>query len=260
MFNWKRIAIGLEVVVSVVVIYAWFFGAQTIDSLAVRSEYRRLPELAETPIALSDLSISSTPHAAISCGGYEVELPWDDVDEQKSKRGSAICVTAFRSGNAFVFSSFPARDFVDEVARESRLDPSAVQRAIVGETSRSDYGFVRVMLQTTPADVKPFISKQRAARGMWLLLFKGMAMPSAKSGIFSIRTQDFQGFQYENPQSQPFRITDELFGDDSGIDLMFIRKVGGTAPAITQPEINRILQSIRKAPAGPVASNANLQR
>jgi hypothetical protein len=48
-----------------------------------------------------------------------------------------------------------------------------------------------------------------------------------------------------------------LYSNDGGIDLIFFQKVGGSAPGISQAEINRIIQSIRKVPLRAVAPNAN---
>ncbi|MGD0841443.1 MAG: hypothetical protein ABSA32_09825 [Candidatus Acidiferrales bacterium] len=247
---------GLGALVVLGVAYAWFFGAQTICTLSVRYMGRRSPVLFETPAQLRDSSVSSTPHAHASCGGYDFELPWNDVNEKRSRSGPTTCVTAFQSGNAFVFMSSAPRSFADFLANELKVDPSALQRAVVGETSQSDSGLVRTILETTPSDVKPFMSKRRAARDGWLLFIKGIATPSAKSGIFEIHTPDLQGFQLEAAESRPFAITEELFGNDGEVDLTFGQKVGGSAPAITQAEINRIIQSIRKIPTSAAVSTA----
>jgi hypothetical protein len=71
-------------------------------------------------------------------------------------------------------------------------------------------------------------------------------MPKASSGIFSIQTRDFKGFQFENPQTRPSRITVELFSNDGGVDVIFMQKAGN--PQISQAEINRVVQSIHRAP------------
>jgi len=84
-------------------------------------------------------------------------------------------------------------------------------------------------------------------------------MPKAGSGIFSIQTPDFEGFQFENPQSRPPRITDELYSNDEGIDVVFFQKVDGSAPTISQAQINRVIQSIRKVPLHAAASKRNAQ-
>ncbi len=46
----------------------------------------------KTPAPLTDLSISNVRTQEVSYFGYEFELPWDDVDEQKSKTTGSIHV------------------------------------------------------------------------------------------------------------------------------------------------------------------------
>lgn len=79
-----------------------------------------------------------------------------------------------------------------------------------------------------------------------LLLIKAITMPNAASGIFSIRTRDFEGFQFDNPQMRPSTIAVELFSNDRSVHLIFMQKPG--ASAISQAEINRVIQSIHKTP------------
>jgi hypothetical protein len=133
-------------------------------------------------------------------------------------------------------------------------------RQLYGDAAfASDYGFQKMMLQMTPSEITPFVSRRQAASGATLLLIKGISMPRADSGIFSIQTPDFQGFQFESPQNRPLRITDELYSNDGGVDLMFLQQAGGGAPRISQAEINRVIQSIHKVPTQTVASNADEQ-
>jgi hypothetical protein len=68
----KRVLIVFGIAVIVVGIYSWFFGVQTTFALMVRYEYRKLPDVAKTPVALPDLSVSDVPHRKASYFGYEV--------------------------------------------------------------------------------------------------------------------------------------------------------------------------------------------
>ena len=67
-----------------------------------RYQYRRILAVQKTRVALPDLSVSSVPHKTVAYFGYEFELPWDDVDEQKSRTAETVHVhvTPFHSGNA----------------------------------------------------------------------------------------------------------------------------------------------------------------
>jgi hypothetical protein len=255
----KRILIALGIAVIVGGMYLWFFGVQTMCALTARYYYRKMPAVARTPVALSDSSISNVPHRRVVYFGYEFEIPWDDIDEQKDKTVGTIHVSYFHSGNAFWFSTFPPKEFVNGLMKTAKLDPQGFRQIYGDEAFQSDYSFQRKMLQITPREITPFVSRRQAVAGQMLLLIKAIAMPNADSGIFSIVTPDFQGFQFENPQSRPFKITAELYSNDGGIDLIFFQKAGGSAPNISQAEINRIIQSIHKVPARAVASNANGQ-
>ncbi|HEV3253084.1 MAG TPA: hypothetical protein VG033_01670 [Candidatus Acidoferrales bacterium] len=244
----KRIFVPLGIAVVVAGVYLWFFGVQTMCAFTVRYSYRKTPDVSKIPVALTDLSISGVPHRKVSYFGYEFELPWDDTDEQKDKTIGQIHVSAFHSGNAFWFSTFPPKAFVNEIMKTANLDARGFRQVYGDEAFESDYGFMSRMLRVTPEGITPFVSRKQAVAGQMLLLIKAISMPKADSGIFSIGTQEFRGFQYENPQSRPFRITVELYSNDGGVDLMFLQKAGGSAPNISQAEINRVIQSIHKIP------------
>jgi len=253
--KWKRTLLGLGIAVILVGVYGWLFGFQTVDALVVRYEYRKLPDTAKTPVALADLSISIVPHKKVRYFSYEFELPWDDVDEAKDQTTGQIHVGAFRSGNAFWFSTFPPKSFVNEVMESSKLGPQSFRRLYGDAAFESDYGFNKIMLQMTPSKITPFVSRRQAVTGQMLLLIKGISIPRADSGIFSIQTPEFQGFQFESPQSRPLKIADYLYSNDGGVNVMFFQKAGGSAPSISQAEINRVIQSIHKAPTQTVTSN-----
>jgi hypothetical protein len=255
----KHTLVTLGVAVIACGIYLWFFGAQSGDTLLACYEYHKFPDVAKIPVPLPDLSISNVPHRQVSYFGYQFELPWDDVDEQKSKTAGTIHVTAFQSGNAFWFSTFPPKDFVNEIMKGSNLDPQRFRQVYGDNAFESDYGFHRLMLGTTPSEITPFVSRRQVVVASMLLLFKATSMPKADSGIFTIQAPGFQGFQFENPQAHPFKITDELYSNDGGIDVMFIQKVDGSIPTISQAEINRVIQSIRPVPvgAGPLSAKGS---
>jgi hypothetical protein len=253
----KRILIGLGISVVVIGIYLWFFGFQTAVALMVRYQYRNLPDVAKTPVALSDLSISSVAHKKVSYGGYEFELPWDDIDEQKYKTGTHVHISYFHSGNIFWFSSSSPKELVTGLMGSTKLDPQAVRQIYGDEALQSDYNFKSKVFLITPSEITPFTSRKKAAVGCSLLVLKAITMPKADTGIFSIRTFDFQGFQFGSPQSRPFAITEELYSKDGGINLLIFQNVVGSTPSISQPEINRIIQSIHKVPAPVVPPHAN---
>lgn len=128
------------------------------------------------------------------------------------------------------------------------------RQAYGDEAFESDLGFVRTMLRVTPRSMSPLMSKKEAAASSAFLLIKAITISEGESGVFSIRTADFQGFQFGNPQNRPSRIRDDLYADDGGIEFIFVQ-APETAPSVSRQEINRILKSVRKVSSAAIASN-----
>lgn len=143
--------------------------------------------------------------------------------------------------------------------KTAKLDPQRFRQLFGNEAFESDYNFQRIVLQMTPSKITPFVSRGQAVVRQTLFLIKAMSMPKADSGIFSIETADFKGFQFENPLTRPSKIVDELYSNDGGVDAIFFQRIDGGAPTISQAQINRVIQSIHKVPAENVASNTNAQ-
>jgi hypothetical protein len=244
MSRWKTIFVWAGTIVAVGGAYVWFFGFQTASAILVRYKYRTLPDVAKVPVPLQDQSISSVQHRTASYFGYEFELPWDDVDEAKSKTTGPIHVEGFHSGNALWFSTFPPKSFVKGFEKNANLDEQELAKLYGEDAVASDYGFHKKMLERTPTEITPFMPEDQAISRQTLLMVKAISMPKASSGIFSIEAQDFNGFQFEDPRTQPSRITVELYSNDGGVDLIFMQKAG--APQVSQAEINRVVRSIHK--------------
>jgi hypothetical protein len=115
MSKWKRILIWAGIGVLVGGVYLGLFGVQTTSTLIVRYQFRKLPDVAKTPVPLSDLSISSLPHRTTSFFGYEFELPSDDVDEGKDKTFGTV--QEMHSG----FQPFRRRISSTELLRQGTL-------------------------------------------------------------------------------------------------------------------------------------------
>ncbi|MBZ5693973.1 MAG: hypothetical protein LAN36_01300 [Acidobacteriia bacterium] len=253
--KWARILATIGVAVVLVGVYLSAFGVQTGCALMARYKFRSIPEAAKTPVALPDASVSVAPHKKVSYFGYEFELPWDDVDEQNVKAFGTVHVTYFHSGNIVWFSTFPPKNFVNEISKSTQTDPVLMRQMYGDNAFQSDYAFTSRMLQITPSKISPFSSRKEAVSGMMLLILKTIAMPNADSGLFSIHTGDFKGFQYCSPQSQSTRIVDDLFADDGGVEFWFGLNKKGAVPDISQAQINRVLQSVRKVSiSAPAAS------
>ena len=216
----------------------------------------KMPVVKKAPVELRDLSVSQAPGKRLSYFGYEFEVPWDDVDQAESRIiGDTKAIVVFRSGNVLSVWSGSPHEFVNMVLSSGKIDGDTFRRIYGDEALKSDYAFHRIMLETTPGKITPFIPKRQAISKAILLLMKAISTPrGADSGIFAVRAGDLNGFQFGCPQSSASGFTLELFADSGSLTFIFGQKVNGST-VISQPDINRILQTIRKVPAEAGALN-----
>lgn len=221
-------------------VYNW---PQLRIALAARYMSRDQPKLWKTPVPLPDVSISPTPHKKISYLGYEIELPWDDVTLEKDFPDTNAHVVFSGSGNSVTLS---AGDLVEQlIAARKRKDAPRQNPAL--QTMQYSYDFRREILEMTPAKISPFMSREDASRDFSLLFMK-MLSPDVDAEIYELQTPYFRGFQFEGPRTRPFTVVDDLYAPDGMLELRFFQRGPGLAPVLTQPEINRVLQSIHKVP------------
>jgi hypothetical protein len=217
--------------------YVWFLGIATMFALEARYVGWKAPVVKSTPRDLSDLTVSSRPVQKLSYFGYEFEVPWE-VDEARAKQTGRMQLVAFRSGNALLFSRMAPKEFVNTFLK---ANPEGLQKLYGEDAPASDYALHRLILEATPAKVGLLTPRREAVGGAMLLVMKGIMVPrGGESGIFRIRTNDLQGFQYGDPQQRPKTVDVEIFADDGGFAFLFSQQEKGPVPAITQSEINRV--------------------
>jgi hypothetical protein len=242
--RWWGILIGLGVTVLLCGLYAWFFGFQTMMMLQTRRIARHWPIVKQVPRPLSDTSVSLAPGARLAYFGYEFEIPWDDLDPGKTRLNPNRVTLGFRSGRYLMFSRMPPRYFVNTLLDQFGKEESS--RVLYGDAAmQSDYAMWRLILQTTPSSVTLFSPPKDIARNSMLILIKGVAIPES-SGLFTLQTQGFRGFQWGDPHQNSGHVVADLFADDAGLEFVFLGKNKQNPEGVSQAEINRVLQTVRK--------------
>ncbi|MGA9979061.1 MAG: hypothetical protein WBQ08_10575 [Candidatus Sulfotelmatobacter sp.] len=201
------------------------------------------------PTELKDLSISQAPGKKLSYFGYEFEAPWSDLDESQTqlspedKYDMHMVWVSFHSGLKVFISITPRKE--------------------VGP----DYALLKRIYEVTPDEIHYWSLIQgfgyRDARlliAKWAFL-QSVGDPrdgsnSAETGIFNLQSQGYNGFQYGDPRSRPDLLRLRLYCDDSRVEIEFLQGGYYESAGVTQPEINRIVQSLRKAAPGEVATTA----
>lgn len=249
--KWLRILVGLGIAVVACVAYLWFFGVQTFFLWETRRVARKEPVVWTTPVQLSDLSMSQAPGKRLSYFGYQFEVPWDDIDQEQSKViGPNKAIIVFRSGNVISFWSGPPDELISSLNSAGKIDQKSSGQLFGDEAVQSDYAFKRAILDITPAKFSLLTAKRLAIqRGMFFVMKATILPPAAESGVFSLCTNEFKGFQCGRPQSPSKHLSVELFKDDGHVDIIFGQQPDGPT-TISQAEVNRVVQTVHKLPTG----------
>jgi hypothetical protein len=223
---------------------------------------RRAPKVTRVlPTHLIDTSISQAPGERLSYFGYEFEVPWSDLDPAQTRlypKGHPHpnrAVLTFRSGLRLMVTALPPDEWRNNIAAEMKISPEQLESAFGRDMTDSDYTFVKALYEFTPAEMHFWRASQKIqSREQILLIVKSLApLKSAETGIFDIQNQDVKGFQQGDPRAAVDKIAVNLYSDAGSAEFIFSES-GRKPLGITQPEINRIIQSLRRS--GPEPSEA----
>lgn len=259
MSRWARVLMSFGTIGVACATYALRFGTQTFLVVEAHNVARKLPFVKRTPVPLTDLSISQASGMKLSYFGYDFEVPWTDIDEEKTKIiGGNKAIIVFRSGNVLSVWSGPPHEFMNGFFEQGMIDRDTFRKVYGAEALQSDYNFQRLILESTPDKITLLSSKKTAVSQSVLLTVKALSVPGdPNSGIFAIQGKKFKGFQYGCPQSPPKHLSVELFPEDGHLDLLFSQKKDGRT-VISQADINRIVQTIHRAPVETARKDADV--
>lgn len=259
MSRWKRVLISIGIVLVVCATYLWFLGTQTFFVLEAHNVARKLPFVKLMPVPLPDLSVAQAPGMKLSYFGYEFEIPWTDIDTEKTQIiGGNKAIIAFHSGNVISVWSGQPHEFMNGLLEAGKIDRDSFRKLYGDEALQSDYNFKRLILETTPDKVALLRDRRTDVSQGVLLMVKAICVPGdPNSGIYAVQGQEFKGFQYGRPQSPPKQLSVELFPANGHLDLIISQKAQGPT-VISQADINRIVQTIHTVPIQTAARSKAL--
>ncbi len=245
----RRILVTLVITLAVV-----FVSVEWIAPVAL-SYYgaRKAPAVTRiVPTELPDQTVSQAPGSRLSYFGYEFEIPWNDIDESQTKlypkdKPNRV-ILMFHSGLRLIITALPPRELINGISGELRTSPQKMEATFGHEAMNSDYNFVKTLYEFTPDTMHHWnVTSRIFSRDALLLVLKSLATAkSAESGIFKVQNQGFEGFQQGNTQARENGVVVNLYSDDGSVELIFTKQNYREAVGVTQPEINRIIQSLHK--------------
>ena len=252
----KLLRISLVVLSILALVTVLFYWAAPV-ALSIWAA-RKAPSRARlVPVELPDTSVSSVAGSRLSYFGYEFELPWSDVDPSRSKADPKLnrAVINYRSGLQVQVNALPPKEFINAVATtytSPQLFEPFVAAQFGREACRSDFEFLKRLYDFTPEKMHFWAASSAVhVREIMLLKIKYTALSqwAADSGIFNVRNAQYRGFQQGSPNARPTGILVSLYSEDGGIEFVFAQQNYANPAGVSQAEINRVIQSVRKVKA-----------
>jgi len=242
-WNWLEI---LGVVVCSILPYAYFFGRATMLVWHAKQEAAHDSKLALVPIPLPDASISATPGTTVTFFGYQFEVPGEGQVSVRNPGDDHIVVAYGAVGKPLMFLN-PANN-------RGLVETTRTRNADAFLDAHSDYDLVRSTLYATPAQLSLIFPGKEAVYTATRLMIKQTEALGAETGLYSFRIGHLRGFQLGDPsRARNVRV---IGFDESDRRLEFgFGCVPGPEYAskqgFNQPDINRVLETLRPAPASP---------
>ena len=209
----------------------------------VRWKTRAKPELWIVPTPLADVSIEQNAGRNFIFYGYQFEVPRTDVNREEHLRNMEL---VYFSNNLVMMLHDPAQSVkqLKELTGEGTKNEAALKRLFGEEATRSNYALRSKILNLTPRDLHLSFSRQKMVSSSVLLALKPMWAGAPQNGLYSFQTKWLRGFQEGNPTRDKTVTIDAFDAYDREIELS-IGRAPGASQNVTQPELNRIIYSLR---------------
>lgn len=246
---WRRLlcAFGRVGLLIVAVTAVFVVLAPTCTNLLLRRKFSQIPGMYTVVQPLADYTASDAPGTTLSFDGFEFDVPWKSSYKTRpaNKRIQGFEFATGQSALLWVAEN------QDGLLTSAAKDPSSHMDGLRGAfpqlMNRPAYDQYSVLLNTTPASIHPFGPIDEAARATTLLMLKAIAPPGdIKSGVYSFKLPDKRGFQLGNPSATSHLCVEVFDLNGHNLEILLSEKVG--TPRITQPEVNRIIQSLHTVP------------
>jgi hypothetical protein len=254
---WRRALAALARVALLLVlldVLLTFLGPPIGFFITARWAARNCPGVKVAPTPLVDYSVSNAEGTSLSYFGYSFEVPWHASYSQRALPKSNLVELRFDSGQDLTFI-VPAvqSGLLSEMAQDKSMQ--SLQNIFGDLMQRSAYDQYSALLNTTPSTIAAFGPRADAVRGITLLTIKAIAVgPGLETGVFSVQLRDKRAFQIGDPRKSK-RADLEIF-DQAGHHVEFICATTKNGVPLSQPEINRILTSLKVDPTAPTANSS----
>jgi hypothetical protein len=241
----------IAVLIAFVLAYAVVFGKATRVVWAMKKEAASNPRLSMVPVPLSDTFVSQEKGTTENFFGCQFEVPWQGGEQ---KQRDSIAFVFSKSGQEAVSFFDPAgqRGPISVLSEVPGLKPALIAAYLASLYGRknvqSNYDFVRASLNTSPSQLSLILPGRKEVYAANLLLMKEAFILASQAGVYLFEFGQVRGFQHGDPVRDKNVEIEAYDALDRKFKLIFSSKSGPNG-GMTQPDINRVLQTLRAAPA-----------
>jgi hypothetical protein len=242
-------ASGLAILIIVVAVY---FGPQAVRYVRLRPLLQKSNDYpprgwSSAPSTLEELGASTADGRVILRPGYRFEVPWNEI---KSERDDGRI--EFQSGQELNLGGLETSEAEPINPQILHFESSEFARLFGMQKRQSRYEQFKGIVSAVPSGLSPLQSRTEFRRYESLLEIKGLWFehnPVAPD-IWSFQTKDYRGFELSGLERGWQNVTLNFFDSDDHWFAINIQgnELGGVY--ITQPEINRVIQSFRAVRIG----------
>jgi hypothetical protein len=248
-----KLLIGFGAVALLFFGWLFTFGIQTF----VRGEASKLaqkhPGLRLTPVPLANTAVS-LPGNTENCNGYTIQMPWHGKEQPKNDVGGKSGCSFSDGRNIVAMYVGPSEQDLNNFYVIPSMRPLLEQKYFGNDPPKADYDLMKRVLAFTPDSLPRY--------GRWGEMELDEKLFDAKKTIiydtgvddviYSLSTPAFQGFQFSKPGAKA-SVEVRLYSDQNKVTLTFLTTGKGTP--LPQPDINVVVQSVRRDPNAPVESD-----
>ena len=258
--KWLRKSLTVLLVLAPILLCVVAFGTQTFLAIYFRRMGRKIPILNSVPSDLTNSDVSRASGELLAFRGAQFEVPWRDLNQDKTRVVGAMAAIAFRADTGIVVSVEPQDGLIQDFKRGDTTNrlPQVVSMIAGPDALSSDYAFDQAIFEATPGQITPFTPRYRAGALASVLTAKAIMPPTTDSAIFRIQSGFFKGFQLGNPDHHPTRMCLELFSSDMHVEIAFFQNAKTSTRLTTQADLNRIVQTLTEIPTKESTVTAKL--
>ena len=241
-------------------VLAWCFGPQTWDWYQAKKmgESRPCLRVGVRPMVIGDANVA--PGTKEVFFGYQFEVPWSHADAAITRK--MVTLTA-PNGHGLILWDPTAIPQLFEDSSKPTQHPSikdAIGSVVGNEAAQSNYDLVKHVLDMTPEQISPILSKREANGRLALLHLKSILYcDKGHPSFYSYQQDGLNCLQIG--EFSAGRVVEVKCFDGMDRELNFHFSAGQDASALlTQAEINRVIQTLRPTEKTSALSSAAATR